>query len=92
MLARFMFLNLFGACILACGQCILFYYLLLFYLYLFSSVFLWILGMMRMTRLKFMLFFFSQPIHNRDYVYAKTEAEQYISVQIPADDCNEQQD
>lgn len=43
-------------------------------------------------RLKFMLFFFSQPIHNRDYVYAKTEAEQYISVQIPADDCNEQQD
>lgn len=36
--------------------------------------------------------FFSQSIHNRDYVYAKAEAEQYISVQIPADDCNEQQD
>lgn len=88
MLARFMFLSLFGACILARGHCILFYYLMLFHLYLFSSVFLWILGMMRMDEIHF----FSQPIHNRDYVYAKAEAEQYISVQIPADDCNEQQD
>lgn len=42
-------------------------------------------------RMKF-IHFFSQSIHNRDYVYAKAEAEQYISVQIPADDCNEQQD